>query len=527
MKIQDYEQKTIISKDETLIKKQICEFFELFLELTSLEELSFYNYEYEYNEFFYKYSLNRNGDKIDNDKNIKTYKILLRYEDIVYGYIEFDKRIKSSKLLKKLLNKINIQLKNQKELEKHLNGDDTLFNILLIHDENLEAFAKNLNSGLKALFNAEIKVDTSIQKHLEKLKLKEQKHIILFLIEDESKIKEYKEFLKTINETIIVIGPNNHKTSIYCGKLGIENYISIHEFKAEDIKEIVLKTRKNLQNKNSFDNKIIALSGISGGVGTTTIAMNMSDLIAQNLPNKNVLFIDLSTTKAISNLFLQNNPLPEKSIIDLINTSEFNIEQNLENGLIKKDENFYCVTGIQKHIDKEYLEKDIFIEKLLDYIVGSSEYFNYIIIDLGQADSSNLKTTIYDLVNELWLVTQMNLPHISKVKTFYSLLKRAGLKEKTSFLVNRYDSQNAISVNDVMSILNMSNVDKFQFDDFKIPNDYQNLGRCWNYCELASQSAKNSSFIERLDFILEKKEIYKKEQKKDSWLSNLLKKSKS
>lgn len=526
MRIESFENKIEISKSKSLLKNQLEELFELLVDITSLTQISFYKYEYEYNDFFYEFTLNEEGEKIELSSYDSKYKILLRYEDIVYGYIKFDRRIKSSKLLKKLIRKINIHLKKQKELEKHLKGDDALFNILLIHDENLEVLAKNLNSGLKALFNAEIIIDKSINSHLELLKAKESKHIIIYLIEDETQIKEQKDLLKTINELIIVIGPNSHKTSIYCGKLGIENYISIHEFRAEDIKDIVLNTRKNLLNKNRFDNKIIALTGISGGVGTTTIAMNMSDLIAKNLPNKNILYIDLSTTKAISNLFLENNPLPERTIIDLINASEFNLERNLENGLIKRSENFYCITGIQRHIDKEYLEKDIFIEKLLDYIVSSSEYFNYVIIDLGQADASNLKTTIYDLVNELWLVTQMNLPHISKVKTFYSLLKRAGLKEKVTFLVNRYDSANAISVNDVMSILNMSSEDKFQFDDFKIPNDYKNLGRCWNYCELATISAKDSSFIEKLNAVLEKKEIYKKTHTKSSWFSKLFKKSK-
>lgn len=247
------------------------------------------------------------------------------------------------------------------------------------------------------------------------------------------------------------------------------------------------------------------LLGYQGGIGATTIAMNMSDMITRNLPNKNLLYIDLSTTKAISNLFLEKNPLPLKNIVDLVNSSEFNIENNLENGLIKVRENFYCITGIQKHIDKEFIEKDIFIEKLLEYISASSNYFNFIIIDVGVADASNLKATIYDIVNELWLVTEMTLPHISKLKTFYSLMKRAGLKDKISFLVNRYDSQNAISVGDVTSILNMNNEDKIQFDSFKIPNDYKVLGKCWNYCELASKDHPDSSFIKKLDTILMEK----------------------
>ncbi len=57
----------------------------------------------------------------------------------------------------------------------------------------------------------------------------------------------------------------------------------------------------------------------------------------------------------------------------------FNIEKNLDLGLVKIRENFYSINGIQKHIDKDLIEKDTFIEKLLDYLLKASEHFNYII----------------------------------------------------------------------------------------------------------------------------------------------------
>ena len=90
------------------------------------------------------------------------------------------------------------------------------------------------------------------------------------------------------------------------------------------------------------------------------------------------LKIVLSFARTAIFWFLASNPLPLKNIVDLVNSSEFNIENNLENRLIKIRENFYCITGIQKHIDKEFIEKDIFIEKLLEYISASSNYFNFI-----------------------------------------------------------------------------------------------------------------------------------------------------
>ena len=96
-------------------------------------------------------------------------------------------------------------------------------------------------------------------------------------------------------------------------------------------------------------------------------------------------------------------------------------------------------------------------------------------------------------------------------------MKRAGLKDKLTFLVNRYDSENAISVSDVTAILNTANEDNLNFD-FKIPNDYKTLGHCWNYCELASNTHKESTFIKKLKDILLSRDLIEQivEKKKKS-----------
>lgn len=514
MQLNEYQEKLKLSYENNFINENIHELIELFSDISNLNAISYYKYEYEYNDYFHKFDII--SASTDNNKSKRNFKIILKDKKTIYGYLLINQRIKPNPTLKKLLKKIIKNLKSEKDIQKKLFGNEIPFNIYLFHDEELDLLAQNLKLGLEGLFNVDVTRDTFIEKYFDTLKSKETKHIIIFLVNDEKIISQIEEKIRVLNELIIVIGPNNHHTSMYCGKIGIEDYISINEFKAENLKSIILNKKNTLFNKNKFGNKIIAIGGISGGIGSTTISMNMADLISNNLPDKNVLYIDLSTTKAVSNLFLENNPLPQKSIIDLINSNEFNIENNFENGLIKKRENFYCITGIQKHIDKEFLEKDVFIEKLLDYISSSSNYFNFIVIDTGAANASNLKSTIYDIVNEFWLITEMTLPHISKLKTFYSLMKRAGLKDKISFIVNRYDSKNAITVTDVTSILNINSEDKMQFESFKIPNDYSVLGKCWNYCELASKNYPDSLFIKKLDAILQEKNFYKKEQKKES-----------
>lgn len=483
-------------------KENVIEILQLFVLISNIQKLTFMKYDFKYNNFVYGYTID-GYNVVEDDINFinNKYSIVLKDGDVIFGKITFNRRIWYRQVLKELLKKSKIALRKIFEIEKDLLSQNTPLNVFIITDKNTIKFANKLQTNLDILLNADINVIHDITKITEKLNQKNSRNIIIYTVQNSELIRDDEDLLQTFNEFIIVIGPNDHNLSLTCGKLNIENYVSIDEFSPEGIKNIVLDTKHKLINKNKHDNKIIAVSGVSGGIGVTTVSMNAADVIAKNNPNKNILFVDLSTTKAISNLFLSHNPVPTHTIIDLINFGEFDIKKNLDVGLVKVRENFYSINGIQKHIDKDLIEKDTFIEKLLEYLLKASDHFNYIIIDTGEADASSMKSTIYDLVNEIWILTEMTLPHVSKLKTFYSLMKRAGLKDKVNFIVNRVNSLNEISASDFDSIMNTSTKEE-KLMYLKIPNDYATLGKCWNYCELASEVSKDSQFIKTISGIL-------------------------
>jgi len=463
------EQKEMEIREENLV--EVLKFYVLF---SKIEKLSFFEYNYDLNKYNYLLTVD-SKNKFIEPHNIDdvSYSLILEEDGTIYGMITFDETPLSSEIVTELFDKIVVVVKKRFSLKKALLSREATIDIFIISDEKSIQYAKKLQGSLDILLNANLYIEETVNSILDKLKEKINKSFIIYLLDDEKLIKMDEEILKTLNEFLIVIGPSDYDLSLYCGRLNVYNYFAKDSLVPEQIKTVVVELKNKLQNKYL---------------------------------NKNILYIDLSTTKGISNLFLGENPMPQKTIIDLVNSEEFDIEDNLDNGLVKIRENFYAINGIQKHLDSDFLEQDVFIEKLLGYISKVSEEFNFIIIDTGEANARSLNTTIYDISNELWILTEMSLPHISKLKTFFSLMKRAGLKDKLTFLVNRYDSVNAISVSDVESILNTTNEDHLNFE-FKIPNDYQVLGRCWNYCELASQTFPKSVFIEKLNKILLSKEL--------------------
>ena len=502
MDYKSYHEYSDVQAELGIRKEQLIETLKFFVLLSNIKKVTFLKYDFKFNHFRYDFTVDGH-DILEDDLDFMEprYSIVLKDGDIVFGKLVFNNRIWYRGILKDLLQKTREVLRKIFEIEKDMISQNTPLNIFVVSDQETVKFAQKLQTNLDILLNAEIQIISDITRIQDKLNKKNAKNIIIYTVQNENIIVEDESILQAFNEFVIVIGPNNHNLSLMCGKLNILNYVAIDDFTPEIIKNMILDTKHKLVNKNKLDNKIIGFSGISGGIGTTTVSMNTADLLARHCPNKNVLFIDLATTKAISNMFLTQNPIPEKTIIDLVNLNDFSIEKNLEMGMVKVRENFYAVNGIQKHIDRDILEKDDFIGKLLDFILRASEHFNYIIIDTGIADSSELKSTMYDVVNELWILTEMTLPHVSKLKTFYALMKRAGLKEKVNFIVNRVNSLNEISMDDFESVMNTSSNDERLIYQ-KIPNDYGTLGQCWNYCELASNVNKDSVFVAQLRALL-------------------------
>ncbi len=513
MNYKSYQEYSNIQGALDIRRENLIEILQLFVLISDIKNLTFMKYNFKYNSFVYDFTVDAYSVLEERREYMRNqYSITLKDGDIIFGKITFNTKIDYQKVVKELLIKIKASLRKIFELEKELLSQNTPLNIFIVTDDETSKFADKLRINLDILLNADITILKDISNITDKLNLKNSKNIIIYTVQNSDLIKNNEEVIKDFNEFVIVVGPNDHKLSLDCGKLNIENYISLGDFSPEKVKNIILDTKYKLINKNKYDNKVIAISGISGGIGSTTVSMNVSDLIAKNNPDKNILYIDLSTTKAISNLFLDKNPIPQKTIIDLIEFGAFDISKNINQGLVKVRENFYAINGIQRHIDKDLMERDAFIERLLNYLVKASENFNYIIIDTGEADSSPLKSTIYDLVNEIWILTEMTLPHVSKLKTFYSLVKRAGLKEKVTFMVNKVNSVNELSPSDFDSIMNTSSKeDKVNY--LKIPNDSKTLGRCWNYCELASSVSGNSPFVEMIRKILIEKEYIPQNEK--------------
>lgn len=118
MNLEEYQEKLKDSQQISHISEHILEMIELFYEMIDVQSLSYYKYEYEYNEFFHQVTFKEDEISIP-DITSKKYKILLKYKNITYGYLEISNKIQANPIAKKLLSKIIKNLKKRKIYKKN------------------------------------------------------------------------------------------------------------------------------------------------------------------------------------------------------------------------------------------------------------------------------------------------------------------------------------------------------------------------------------------------------------------------
>lgn len=319
--------------------------------------------------------------------------------------------------------------------------------------------------------------------------------VFILAVESLSEIENAKVFLKVANIVSLVIGPDNYAFALEAGQRGVEVYIPFELYKPEKLFEFIAKSEYVIKKQKNFS-RVSVFTGISGGLGTTTIAMNIAAILAQDYPFKNILFLDLSSTKAVSNIFF-GMPKANKSITDLFNISMFDEKNLLENGMYKYSQNLYFVPGIQKHTDREPIfhgDKEPFF---VEFLYFAKKIFDVVIIDLGLAEDVNLKTTIQEVSDEIYVISELKTPNISVLKTYVELMAKAGWKDKVKIVVNRSDSANVITPSDAKQIINDGNSGALGFDNI-LPNDSESLRGAWNEGMLLYPDYKNSHFYKAL-----------------------------
>jgi len=164
---------------------------------------------------------------------------------------------------------------------------------------------------------------------------------------------------------------------------------------------------------------------------------------------------------------------------------ELDMQDFFENGLERYSNNFYFVPGIQKHTDREDLEKTENIQRFLKFINFIKEKFDYIIIDVGMFEDVELEVDIQEISDNIFVVTELSIPSMSVLKTYIDIIDKSGWYNKTHIVVNRADSYGTVTQKEAKKILSKGLKHQFEINH-SLPNDAIHLRECWNEAKLVN-----------------------------------------
>jgi pilus assembly protein CpaE len=227
--------------------------------------------------------------------------------------------------------------------------------------------------------------------------------------------------------------------------------------------------------------QIFAFVGGKGGVGTTTLAVNVATALGTREASSTLL-IDLHVTYGDAAMFLGVEP-------------RFSVADALEN-VHRIDETF--LRGVVGHtkIGLDVLAASdrnvighVDVPSVRSVIECAARLYSYVVLDVPRSDTTMLEAL--DRVNRIVVVANQELATVRSASRMAASLRQRYGKERVAVVVSRYDPQAEIGRKDIERVIGGPVADVFP-SNYRLALDALNSGRPLvldNHNKLASSYA--------------------------------------
>jgi pilus assembly protein CpaE len=217
----------------------------------------------------------------------------------------------------------------------------------------------------------------------------------------------------------------------------------------------------------SKSGQIITFAGASGGVGTTSIAVNTAVSMAQN-PEFSVALVDLDLALGDADVFL--DMIPEYTLLDVTqNISRLDLAL-LRKSLTKHESGVYLLPRPVQIEDLATISEENF-RRVLGLLKAS---FSHVIVDLSKT-YSRLDIAALESSDTVVLLTQLDLPCLRNVVRLFSAFEAfEGVSNKVKVVVNR----SGLDKTQISADKAEETIDREIYA--RVPNNYFVISECRN-----------------------------------------------
>lgn len=191
--------------------------------------------------------------------------------------------------------------------------------------------------------------------------------------------------------------------------------------------------------KEAKSGSIISVLPVSGGCGTTTVAVNLSDEM-RIASSDEVLIIDLDSYYATVALYLDIST--EYGISDILSHKDTIDEQLLKSSSYDYMKDFHVLTNKSTigSSESNLLQYD----NLTSILEMCKDAYKYTVIDIPSRLDNKIVEKLIDVSETVLIVLQLTVKDLKLARSLLSSIKSLRSSEKIILLVNQFDKRNSL-----------------------------------------------------------------------------------
>jgi len=206
--------------------------------------------------------------------------------------------------------------------------------------------------------------------------------------------------------------------------------------------------------------KIVAVYYPTGGVGVTTVSVNLAAVLAEN--KTKVALVDLNLFAGDISTFLDVNP---SYTLSSVTNNIARLDANFLMGVMTQHSSGPYVLTEPSEVDEAISITPEQVHRLLQFLKG---VFDFVIIDCG-GQLAGCTLAILENAHLIFFTTVLSLPAIKTAKRYLTAMERKGIRrDRLKLLVNRYLPKADIQTKDAERVLGHPVF-------ITVPNEYEDI----------------------------------------------------
>jgi len=287
-----------------------------------------------------------------------------------------------------------------------------------------------------------------------------------------------------VDEVFLTSAQADQELLMQAIRTGVKEFL-IQPLNEEEVRQALERFKQRQEKSKTVvsikPGHIINVIGAKGGVGTTTVAVNLAASLAEKKGVKSVALVDMNMLFGEVPLFLEIKPKHDLSEI----TKQVSRLDNtfLMNALSKSSTGVYVLPSPRHFDHHESLDPKV-MDRILELM---SRLFDFVIIDGGHP-LNPMFLKLLAASDTVLLTAVLTLPCLSNIDKLLRSLINLGypVDKLIKVVMNRYIKSSEISLQDAEN-----GISKKIF--WTIPNDYRTTLTAINQGKALSQIAKNAS----------------------------------